>query len=151
VGTITEFGQSANKLYFEGPMSTEGDNVRLTRRLFDRWNSGDHEIDPELIDREFELHTPLGSSRAEAYQGYEGVGERVAEVERQFETLRFEIDEMRELDDDRVLASGVAHVRGRGSDIEVDQPLEWLLTFRRGRLLRYEAFVDEEANPAGVE
>jgi ketosteroid isomerase-like protein len=132
-------------------MSTDGDNARLARRLFDRWNSGDHEIDPELIDREFELHTPLGSTRGEAYQGYGGIGERVAEVEDQFETLQFEVNEVRELDDARVLASGVAHVRGRGSDLELDQPLEWLLTFRDGKLLRYEAFLDEEANPAGVE
>jgi ketosteroid isomerase-like protein len=132
-------------------MSMDGENARLTRELFERWNSGDHEIDPERIDREFELHTPLGSTRGAPYHGYEGVGERVAEVERQFETLRFELDDLRELDDDRVLASGVAHVRGRGSDIEVQQPIEWLLTFRGGKLLRYEAFVDEEANPAGVE
>ena len=123
----------------------------MARRLFERWNSGNHEIDPELIDRDFELHTPLGSTRGAPYQGYDGIGERVAEVERQFETLRFEINDLRELDDERVLATGVAHVRGRGSDIELDQPLEWLLTFRDGKLLRYEAFVDEEANPAGVE
>lgn len=132
-------------------MSMDGENVRLAKRLFERWNSGNHEIDPELIDRDFELHTPLGSTRGAPYQGYDGIGERVAEVERQFETLRFDIDDLRELDDERVLATGVAHVRGRGSDIELDQPLEWLLTFRSGRLLRYEAFVDEEANPAGVE
>jgi ketosteroid isomerase-like protein len=132
-------------------MSMDGENGRLTRKLFERWNSGNHEVDPQLIDREFELHTPLGSTRGEPYQGYEGVGERVAEVERQFESLRFEVGDLRELDDNRVLASGVAHVRGRGSDIEVQQPVEWLLTFRAGKLLRYEAFVDEEANPAGVE
>lgn len=132
-------------------MSMDGENARLAKRLFERWNSGNHEIDPELIDRDFELHTPLGSTRGAPYEGYDGIGERVAEVERQFETLRFEIDDLRELDDERVLATGVAHVRGRGSDIELDQPLEWLLTFRGGRLLRYEAFVDEEANPAGVE
>ena len=129
----------------------DGENVRLAQRLFDRWNSGEHAVDPEFADGEIELHTPLGSDRGEPYQGFQGVRERVAEVERQFETLRFEIKQARELDDGRVLATGVAHVRGRGSDIEVDQPLEWLLTFRDGRLLRYEAFVDEEANPAGVE
>jgi len=128
----------------------DGDNVQLAQRLFDRWNSGEHEVDPELVDSEAELHTPL-SPTADPYQGREGFRERVAEVEGRFEELRFEIDELRELDDERVLASGVAHVRGRGSEIDLDQPLEWLLTFRDGRLLRYEAFTDPEANPAGVE
>ena len=132
-------------------MSTDGENLRLTRRLFERWNSGEHAIDPELTDREIELHTPLSSTRATPYQGYDGLRTRIAEIEDQFETSRVELDELRELDDERVLASGVLHLRGRGSEIEVDQPLEWLLTFRGGRLLRYEAFADEEANPAGVE
>jgi ketosteroid isomerase-like protein len=131
-------------------MARDGDNVRLARRLFDRWNSGKHDVDPEIVDSEVELHTPLSPTSA-PYQGHEGIRERVTEVDGRFEELRFEIDQLRELDDGRVLATGVAHVRGRGSDIELDQPLEWLLTFREGRLLRYEAFTDQEENPAGVE
>lgn len=132
-------------------MSTEGDNVRLARELFERWNSGGHEIDPELVHSEVELQSPLSSSRTAPYHGYSGIRERVAEVEDQFEVWRLEVHDVRELDSERVLVTGVIHTRGRGSDIEVDQPIEWLLTFRDGRLLRYEAFTDEEANPAGVE
>jgi ketosteroid isomerase-like protein len=132
-------------------MSMDGENVRLAKQLFERWNSGEHSVDPELVDRDVELQSPLSSSRTAGYHGYNGIRERVAEVEGRFEEWRLEVDELRELDDGRVLVSGVIHVRGRGSEIEVDQPIEWLLTFRDGRLLRYEAFVDEEANPAGVE
>ena len=44
-------------------MSTDGENLRLTRRLFERWNSGEHGIDPELTDSEVELHTALSSTR----------------------------------------------------------------------------------------
>lgn len=50
-------------------MSTDGENLRLTRRLFERWNSGEHGIDPELTDSEVELHTPLSSTRTAPYQG----------------------------------------------------------------------------------
>jgi ketosteroid isomerase-like protein len=131
-------------------MSTDGENAQLAAQLFERWNSGEHEVDAELVDSEVEVHTPL-SPTAGPYQGHDGIRDRVAEVESRFSELRFEIEEVKELDDGRVLATGVAHVRGRGSDIELDQPLEWLLTFRDGRLLRYEAFADQEANPAGVE
>lgn len=131
-------------------MSTDGENAQLAAHLFERWNSGEHEVDAELVDSEVEVHTPL-SPTAGPYQGHDGIRDRVAEVESRFSELRFEIEEVKELDDGRVLATGVAHVRGRGSDIELDQPLEWLLTFRDGRLLRYEAFADQEANPAGVE
>jgi ketosteroid isomerase-like protein len=132
-------------------MSTDGENLRLARQLFERWNSGNHEVVPEIVDRDVALHTPLSSTRGAPYEGYDGIRARVAEVESKFESLRFEVEESKELDDGRVLATGVAHVRGRGSDIELDQPMEWLLTFREGKLLRYEAFIDEEANPAGVE
>jgi len=131
-------------------MSTEGENAKLAARLFERWNTGQHDVDADLVDTEVELRTPL-SPTAGSYQGHDGMRARVAEVEGRFAELRFQIDDLRELDDGRVLATGVAHVRGHGSDIELDQPLEWLLTFRDGRLLRYEAFADQEANPAGVE
>ena len=123
----------------------------MTRKLFDRWNSGNHTIDPELIDPEINLDNPLTPDRTTPYHGYAGIQERIDEVEGQFEDWRLELDDVRELDENRVLASGVLHAKGRGSDIHLDQPVEWLLTFRDGRLLRYELFADEEENPAGVE
>jgi ketosteroid isomerase-like protein len=132
-------------------MTMEGDNVRLARRLFERWNSGERTVDPELVDRDVELQSPISPTRIAPYHGHAGIRERVAEVEDRFDVWRLEVDEVTELDDERVLVTGVIHTRARGSDIEVQQPLEWVLTFRSGRLLRYEAYADEEANPAGVE
>jgi ketosteroid isomerase-like protein len=41
-----------------------------------------------------------------------------------------------------VLVLGDLHMRGRESGIELDQPMGWLLTFRDGRLLRYEVYLD---------
>ena len=129
----------------------DGENARLAKQLFERWNRGDHAVDPEVVDRDVELQSPLSSTRTAPYHGHDGIRERVAEVEDRFEVWRLEVDEVRDLDDDRVLVTGVIHTRARGSDIEVQQPLEWVLTFRSGKLLRYEAYSDEEANPAGVE
>lgn len=126
------------------------DNVRLTERLFELWNNGRHEVDPELIDPEMELHSSVTSAHFAPYRGYKGVRERVADVEERFEAWRIELREAKELDDGRVLASGVIRARAHGSDVELEQPVEWLLTFREERLLRYEAFVDEEADPAGI-
>jgi ketosteroid isomerase-like protein len=47
------------------------------------------------------------------------------------------------LEDGRVLVLGDLHMRGRESGVELDQPLGWLLTFRDGKLLRYEVFADQ--------
>ena len=63
----------------------DGDNVALAKRLFERWNSGERAIDPELVDRDVELQSPLSSTRTAPYHGYSGIRERVAEVEGQFE------------------------------------------------------------------
>jgi ketosteroid isomerase-like protein len=130
--------------------ASRSDNVRLTERLFERWNSGHHEVDPEFVDPEMELHSPISSAHLAPYRGYDGVRERVAEVDDQFEAWRIQLVEANELDDGRVLASGIIRLRARGSDVELEQPVEWLLAFRNGRLLRYEAFLDQDADPAGI-
>jgi ketosteroid isomerase-like protein len=128
----------------------DGDNVRLTEQLFERWNGGLHEVDPQFVEPEVELHSSLSSADIAPYRGYDGVRQRVADIEERFEAWRMELDHAKQLDDGRVLASGVIRARGRGSDVEVEQPVEWLLTFRDERLVRYETFVDEEADPAGI-
>jgi ketosteroid isomerase-like protein len=128
----------------------DGDNVRLTEQLFERWNGGLHEVDPQCVEPEVELHSSLSSADIAPYRGYDGVRRRVADIEERFEAWRMELDHAKQLDDGRVLASGVIRARGRGSDVEVEQPVEWLLTFRDERLVRYETFVDEEADPAGI-
>jgi ketosteroid isomerase-like protein len=45
---------------------------------------------------------------------------------------------------DRVLAIGTIRVRGKGSGVEVEQPMTLVVTYRDGKIARFEAFGDNQ-------
>jgi ketosteroid isomerase-like protein len=118
-------------------------NLRLIQEAFERWNSGDRKVDLGTIDPEVELHTPLGSTRGAPYRGHEGFAQWIADIDDQFEDWEVKVREWRHLDDGRLLGLGEIHARGRGSGLELNQPLAWLFAFRDGKVVRYDAFYDE--------
>jgi ketosteroid isomerase-like protein len=120
------------------------ENLELVKRAFERWNAGDRELDYDTIDPEVELHTPLGSTRGEPYRGHDGFRQWLSDIDDQFEVWELRPSEWRVLEGDRVLGLGEIHARGRGSGIELDQPLAWLFSFKDGRLWRYEVFYDHD-------
>lgn len=116
------------------------DELELVREAFARWNSGDRTVDLETVDPEVELHTPLASTRGGPYRGHDGLKQWLADIDGQFEVWELRVGEWRALDDGRVLGLGSIHARGRGSGLELDQPLSWLFEFHEGRVIRYDAF-----------
>jgi ketosteroid isomerase-like protein len=114
-----------------------GDNVERIRRAFERWNSGDRELGPDDIDDEVELHSRL---LGRVVTGPEGFRSWYAEIDQQFDEWRSEIDDVREVTSDRVLALGSVHLRGRESEVEFDQPMAWLFDLRDGKVIRLEMF-----------
>jgi ketosteroid isomerase-like protein len=131
----------------------ESENLRLAKLFFELWNAGVREIDEELTDPEIELHTPISSTRGAPYRGYDGVRQWLADIGDQFEEWSSEVPEFIDLGDNRVLCLGKLHLRGRGSGVEFDQEMAWLITFRDGRFLRYEVFTghDEARRAVGPE
>jgi ketosteroid isomerase-like protein len=131
-----------------------GENLELARYMFIWWNLGDHDVlEYAAIDPEIEAHTPLSSTKGTPYRGHEGVRQWIADIDEQFEEWYSRPEEFIDLGDGRVLVLGDLHMLGRGSGIEFDQPMGWLLSFRDGRLLRYEVFTDpdEARRTAGLE
>jgi ketosteroid isomerase-like protein len=129
------------------------EDLEALRRAFERWNSGDREVDLETIDPEVELHSPLASTRGAPYRGHEGVLQWLADIDGQFEVWELQVDEWRELEDGRVLGIGAIHAQGRGSGVKLDQPMSWLFSFRDAKVIRYDAFYDhaEGLRAAGLE
>jgi hypothetical protein len=41
---------------------------------------------------------------------------------------------------DRILAIGAIHIRGRGSTVETDIPIAGVVTFKHGKIVRWEDF-----------
>ena len=69
------------------------ENVELMRRTFERWNAGEREVDPEILDPEVVIHSAM--TRA-TYHGYEGLRRWMAEIDRQFDDWTVSIDEFRD-------------------------------------------------------
>jgi ketosteroid isomerase-like protein len=112
---------------------------KLIRDLFERWNHGDREIDPVTIDPDAEVHSAM--TRA-IYRGYGGIKDWMAEIDEQFDSWRLTVEEMRDLPNDHVLALGSVHFRGRGSGVEFDQPIAWLIAFAGQRITEMRIFPD---------
>ena len=98
----------------------------LIRREFGRWNAGEREIDPQAFHHDFVFHSGLTNA---TYHGHDGLLRWMAEIDDQFSEWHSSIDEFRDAGEDRLLGLGAIHLRGRGSGVEFDQPMAWLLTF----------------------
>jgi ketosteroid isomerase-like protein len=96
----------------------------LVRREFDRWNAGEREI--EIFHHDVVVHSGMTNA---TYHGHDGLRRWMAEIDDQFEDWHSSIDEFRDAPEDRLLALGTIHLRGRGSGVEFDQPMAWLATF----------------------
>ena len=134
-------------------MSAEADrNIERLKEAFERWNGGDRGIDFETIDPEIELHTPLSSTQGGPYRGHDGFRRWIVDIDEQFETWDLDAEEWLPLEDGRLLALGRIRAKGRGSGLELNQELAWLFTLRDGKVIRYEAFYnqDEGRRAAGL-
>ena len=107
---------------------TPGPNVAWILEAFERWNAGDRTPPIERVDPGVEIHTLFGDAfQGEPYRGHEGV--------RAWFT---------------VVALGNVHFRGRGSGVESDQPVAWVVQFRGEKLVRLQTYYDhQEALAAG--
>jgi ketosteroid isomerase-like protein len=104
---------------------SEESREELVRRVFDRWNAGEREID-QAVHRDVVFHSGLTNA---TYHGHDGVRRWMAEIDDQFEDWHSYVDEFRYAGEDRLLGLGTVHLRGRSSGVAFDQPMAWLLTF----------------------
>jgi ketosteroid isomerase-like protein len=113
----------------------------VIRAAFERWNSGAHDADPELIDPEIEIVSALAQA---TFRGYDGTVRWAAEIDEQFQDWKVELYELRPLDDGRYLLEGAIHGRGRQSGVDLDQDASWLVELRDGRIVRFLNFIGRD-------
>lgn len=75
-----------------------------------------------------------------AFVGHEGVRKFFADNAENFEVFQLHEEDVREVGDDRVLSTGIVHVRGRGGGVETDIPYAGITTFRDDKASRWEDF-----------
>jgi ketosteroid isomerase-like protein len=66
------------------------------------------------------------------------------EMQETWEIFRLQVDEFREVGD-RVIGFGRLTAKGRGSELELDQPIYSVVWFREGKVARLQSFLDESA------
>ena len=116
------------------------ENVEVVRRCVAAFP---HEMEEMLsyIDPESELHSAIvGGAEGNVYRGHEGFRRWFADSFESFEELTNEWSEFRDLGD-RVLAFAHVKARGRGSGMELDSPMGWVFTVRRGKVVKAEGFL----------
>jgi ketosteroid isomerase-like protein len=128
-------------------------NVAVVRRALEAFERGDLEEMLSQIDSEAELHSAIiGGAEGNAYRGHEGFRRWYADSYETFEYFKFELSEVRDLGD-RVLTLGHVKARGRESGAEIDSPMGWVYTVRRGKLVKAEGFLSraEALEAAGLQ
>ena len=117
------------------------ENVETVRRSLEAFQRGDMEEMLSYMDPEGELHSAIvGGAEGNVYRGHEGFRKWYADSFESFEELRNEWSEFRDLGD-RVLVFGHVKARGRESGVELDSPMGWVFTVRRGKLMKAEGFL----------
>jgi ketosteroid isomerase-like protein len=120
------------------------ENVEIVRQGYEAWRRT-RQLDFDLLDPEVELvfhGTPAGDV---SYQGWDGVRRWFAEQDDAWSDQWWEVEDVRETSDGRVLALIVAHAVGRDSGVPVSLPLANIWTIEEGRATRFEMFIDRKA------
>jgi ketosteroid isomerase-like protein len=73
------------------------------------------------------------------YRGHDGTKEYVRDLGEAWEIVRADIDDAIAVGDVALLV-GHIHYRGKGSGIETEDAVGWVLKFRDGKLTRFRAF-----------
>jgi SnoaL-like domain len=105
------------------------------RDVWRRWNQGERDYNPEILDPEIEIHSAL---TGQVFSGDSGVRRWVTEIDEQFDEWELSIDEIDQLSAERFAVRGSVRARGRQSGLDLDQLITWRVELRDGRILRLE-------------
>jgi ketosteroid isomerase-like protein len=134
------------------------ENVELLRSLFDGPQSTDREallaalpeLIPEVCDPDIEWIEDPTRADGRTYHGHEGVRDSWTRWLENFEQYRVDVESIAD-HGDRALVVAVEHGRGSVSSAEVSARVFVVVTFRAGKILRYQEFYDEQAALAALE
>jgi ketosteroid isomerase-like protein len=110
------------------------DNVEIALAAVDAWNRGDREAWMALWDKEAEFYPLRAQLEGEAYLGHDGLERFLTEMTKEWEGVRFEIEETRAAGV-QVVGIGRFRARGRASGVDLNVPLGVFARLRRGKII----------------
>ena len=125
-------------------------NLDLARHGYGRWSAGDLDGMLELVTPDFEFVPAIAAGvEGGSVKGPDEYRRFFNEMQETWETFRIDVDEFREVGD-RVIGIGRLTAKGRGSELELDQPFYSVVWFRDGKVARMQSFLDESAARAAA-
>ena len=115
-------------------------NVELTRRGFDAYNTGDYETVVELLHADVDLHADHELLNSGSYEGREGFMQWSAQWLEAWEDFRVDAGSIATFGDNWVLVDSHQVARGAGSGIPVEMDVFWALEAVDGKLSRMYLF-----------
>jgi ketosteroid isomerase-like protein len=128
------------------------ENVELFHRVTAALNRGDVEYAVRHSTEDVVLIAARSAVEG-TFVGHDGLRKFFADTATNFEVFQARYDDVRDLGEERVLAIGTIHIRGRGAGVETDVPVAGIATYREGKLSRWEDFRERRAalKAAGLE
>jgi ketosteroid isomerase-like protein len=117
-------------------------NVDAFRAVIGAINERGADADLELLDREIEFREDPEFPGAQVYRGRDEVVRNFREFTASFDYYRFEIEDLRDAGEDKVVAVLHEQARGKASGLKVDRRSGWVTTFRDGKVLSFEIYLD---------
>ena len=117
-------------------------SVELAREVLATLSTRDAEHLVELSDPEVEWHS-LFALGPGVYRGHDETRRYMRDLSDAWEIGRADVDAALGIGDIAVLV-GRIHYRGKGSGVESEEPVGWVMRFRAGKMLRFQAFRDPE-------
>lgn len=122
------------------------DNVEIVKRGFAAIVRLDAEEMLEFMDPEIEFRPRfqlmLGGDEA-TYRGYGGVRAAFRDVYAALDWIKPEVRKIHDLDD-RVVALGELHIRGKSSGIEAHSSAGWVIDLKGGKAVRISEYLDPD-------
>jgi hypothetical protein len=123
------------------------ENLDLVRSIYTDWERGDYSrvdwADPEI------KYVIVGGPSPGSWTGLAGMAQGWRSIMEVFTKVHSEVEDVRELDEERVLALARTHgAQGRTSGIDIDEVGGWrhaaLFEFRHGNVTRLAIYFDRE-------
>ena len=116
-------------------------NVEIVRETFARLRRGESVLDVLSPDVVWEVRSVPEQGE---YRGIEAVAEYYRRYFGTWEDFRVEIEDIRELPDNRVFVVARDHGRGKRSGVEVEMRVFQVWTLSEGKVVRWQGFPSRE-------
>jgi ketosteroid isomerase-like protein len=117
-------------------------NEEILREAVSALNRQDRGAIDRLLAADVQMVNALSDIRGRPYEGHDGAYQWVDDLEATFESIDISVDEVETVRGDRVLGLGRAKVTGRGSGIDYDREVGFVMDLREGRICRIWVFFD---------